>query len=180
MLESNTNFDIKQHLIQRHVDLYLHKPHLSESTATFMLYNLSGKIVGYQKYMPLNKDKSRNDFNGRYYTYRSNDSICVFGLESYASNSTVFLTEGIFDAVRLTKRGCCAIALLTNAPNSSMLNFIDLLPNKIVAISDNDDGGKLFKKKIRHVANAVITCTQHKDLGDSPESFVDQLINYFN
>jgi hypothetical protein len=92
----------------------------------------------------------------------------------------LFLTEGIFDAVRLTKRGCSAIALLTNSPNTSMLNFIGLLPNKIVAISDNDAGGKLFKKKIGLVANAVITCTYHKDLGDSLESFVDELINYFN
>jgi len=180
MLDLNMNFDIKQHLIDRHVDLDLHRPNLSESSATFMLYNLSGKIVGYQRYMPLNTDRARNDFNGRYYTYRMNQEIAIFGLESYKANSTVIITEGIFDAVRLTKRGCTALALLTNAPNSSMLNSISLLPNRIVAIVDNDDGGKLFKKKIVQVANAIITCTHNKDLGESSEDFVDNIINYFN
>lgn len=180
MLESNTNFDIKSHLIERHVDLDLHKPSLSETSATFMLYSLTGKLVGYQRYMPLNEKLCSNNLNGRYYSYRSNDEIAIFGLESYKADSTVYLTEGIFDAVRLTKKGCSALALLTNAPNSSMLNFISLLPNNIVAIIDNDDGGKFFEKKIRHVANALVKCTHFKDLGDSPESFVDELITYFN
>lgn len=179
-LESNTSFNIQSHLIDRHVNLDLHKPVISDTSATFMLYNLSGKLVGYQRYMPLNQDKCRNDFDGRYYTYRVSDELCVFGLESYKPNSTVFITEGIFDAVRMTKRDCSAIALLTNAPNSSMLNFISLLPNKIVAIVDNDEGGKFFKKKIGHVVNAIITCTHFKDLGESSEDFVDYIINNFN
>jgi hypothetical protein len=180
MQESNMNFDIKSHLIQRHVDLDLHKPSLSETNATFLLYSLTGKLVGYQRYMPLNAKLCSNNLNGRYYSYRSNDEIAIFGLESYKANSTVFITEGVFDAVRLTKRGCCALALLTNAPNSSMLNFLSLLPNKIVAVVDNDEGGKFFKKKIRHVSNAIITCTHCKDLGESSEDFVDFIINYLN
>ena len=174
------NFDIKSHLIDRHVDLDLHKPHLSETSATFMLYSLTGKLVGYQRYMPLREKLCSNNPNGRYYTYRSNDEICIFGLETYKPNSTVYITEGIFDAVRLTKRGCTAFALLTNSPTTSVLNFISLLPNSIVAIIDNDTGGKFFRKKIGHVANAIVTCTHFKDLGDSPESFVDTIINYLN
>lgn len=180
MLESNTNFDIKSHLLERHVNLDLHKVSLSELSATFMLYNFSGKLVGYQRYMPLNAKLCSNAPDGRYYTYRSNDEIAIFGLETYRKNSTVYLTEGIFDAVRLTKKGLCAFALLTNAPNSSMLNFISLLPNNIVSIIDNDEGGRFFEKKIRHVSNAIVKCTHYKDLGESSEDFVDNLIQYFN
>jgi len=174
------NFDIKSHLIERHVDLGLHKPYISDLSATFMLYNLSRKLVGYQTYMPLNKKLCANDINGRYYTYRISGEICIFGLETYKPNNTVYITEGIFDAVRLTKLGRSAFALLTNSPNSSMLNFISLLPNNIVAIVDNDDGGKIFKKKIAPVCNAIVTCTHFKDLGESSESFVEEIISYFN
>lgn len=179
MLELNMSFDVKSHLIDRHVDLELHRPAIADLGATFMLYNFSGKIVGYQIYSPLNEKLCSNNPNGRYFTYRSNDEICVFGLETYKPDATVFLTEGIFDAVRLTKHGCTAFALLTNSPNSSMLNFISILPNKIVAITDNDEGGRFFEKKIRHVANHIVPCMDFKDLGDSPESFVKQIITKF-
>lgn len=173
------SFDIKSHLIERYVDLDLHKPSTTDLSATFMLYNLSGKLVGYQRYMPLNEKLCSNNPYGRYFTYRSNDEICIFGLETYKSDATVFIVEGIFDAVRLTRRGCTAFAVLTNAPNSSMLNFISLLPNQIVSVVDDDEGGDFFEKKVRHVSDAIVKCTHFKDLGESSEDFVDQLITNY-
>jgi hypothetical protein len=46
--------NIKTHLKQRHLDLELHRPILDEelNIATFLLYNLSGQLVGYQQYQP--------------------------------------------------------------------------------------------------------------------------------
>jgi len=52
--------NIKTHLKHRHLDLELHRPILDEelNIATFLLYNLSGQLVGYQQYNPLGDKKS--------------------------------------------------------------------------------------------------------------------------
>jgi hypothetical protein len=54
--------NIKTHLKQRHLDLELHRPILDEelNIATFLLYNLSGQLVGYQQYNSLGDKKVFN------------------------------------------------------------------------------------------------------------------------
>jgi len=158
------------------VDFNIHTPSISKDSATFFLYNLSGQIVGYQRYMPLNFKKKRNDEMGRYYTYRSNN-IGIFGLETYTLDCPcVFLTEGIFDAVRLTRRGCCALALLCNNPDSSLYNFLHCLGKPLVSICDKDIGGRSLRKVGHYFEESP-----EKDLGVSDESFVDYLIKtYYN
>jgi hypothetical protein len=170
---------MKDHLKSRYVNFKVHHPVITEQTATFLLYNYNGQLVGWQRYAPNNEHLSNNCFDGKYYTFRSCSHIAVFGLESVDCDSRViFITEGIFDAVRLTSKGIPAIALLTNSPNSSMLNFLGCLGRKLVGVCDNDKGGEFLKKKLCKIANNFYTpCA--KDLGESSEEEVDNLINKF-
>jgi len=171
------SFSITEHINTRHVDTILHRPILTENSATFLLYNLSAQLTGWQKYSPLLPHLSANKTDGRYYTYRVPHLIALFGLESYTSSTQrVFVTEGIFDAVRLTKYGECALALLTNSPNSSMLNFLYCLPNQITAICDNDIGGRALSLRMKKITNSIIT-PPSKDLGDASETFIQDIIN---
>jgi hypothetical protein len=171
--------DMINHLRSRHINIDLHKPSISNTTATFFLYNFSGQIVGWQKYSPNNKKTSCNDTQGRYYTYRSNDRIALFGLESITNNTnTIFVTEGIFDAARLTNKGCGAVALLTNSPNSSIKNFLYCISKKLVIVCDSDVGGDFLRKSLKGFGYNFYTPSA-KDLGEAEESEVQKLINTF-
>jgi len=168
------------HLKSRDVDITLHKPAIAKDSATFICYNFSGQLVGWQRYSPNKKSMCSNDPDGRYYTYRSSSHISIFGLETYNSNTKcIFLTEGIFDSTRLTKRGVTAFALLTNSPNSSMLNFLACLPQRIIAICDNDKGGDFLRKRLHNIASDFIVPTA-KDLGEETTDFVEHLIKEYN
>lgn len=168
------------HLKSRDVDFKLHNPIISNESATFICYNLSGQIVGWQRYSPNRKSLCSNDPEGRYYSYRSPSHISIFGLETYSLNSKcIFVTEGIFDCTRLTKRGATAFALLTNSPNSSMLNFLACLPQNIIAICDNDKGGEFLKKSLQNITSKFIV-PRAKDLGEETTDFVEDLITKYN
>jgi hypothetical protein len=170
---------MKSHLMSRYVDIKLHRPIFTKQTATFLLYNYNGQLVGWQRYAPNNKHLSNNSFSGKYYTYRSNSQIAVFGLESVNLNSEIiFITEGIFDAVRLTAKGFSAIALLTNAPNSSMLNFLSCLGRQLVGICDNDNGGMFLKTKLSKITKNFYT-PSCKDLGESSDFEIKTIINTY-
>jgi hypothetical protein len=170
---------LKCHLEDRHMNLDLHNVILSDQVATILLYNLSGQLVGYQRYNPSfpsafpGDGKQSNLRDRRYYNYVSEGKIGLFGLESFHLNSPcVFVTEGVFDACRLTKRGACAVAMLTNTPSSSMKNFLRCLAKPLIAICDNDAAGR----KLRSVGHYYETVQEGKDLGECPEDFVDFLL----
>jgi hypothetical protein len=101
---------ILEHLQLRHMNLAIHTAWLDEveDVATFPLWNLSGKMIGYQSYRPSGIKKVFNHpKEGRYYTYRKNLDIGVWGLESWKFSNTLFVTEGIFDACRCHGCKCC-------------------------------------------------------------------------
>lgn len=173
------DFNLKDHLLSRHIDFDVHTVYMSDSKATFMLYNLSGQIIGYQKYDPLSPNRSCNSIDGRYYTRRTNH-ICVFGLETITLNTNLlYITEGIFDVARLTSKGCSGIALLTNSPNSSMINFLDCLSYKLLLVSDNDKGGDILRKALTPIIDDHII-PPYKDLGEATEDYVDSIIKHYH
>jgi len=172
-------FDLKSHLISRDVDFDIHRVHTSETQATFLCYNLSGQLTGYQRYSPLAPSLSKNSPQGKYFTYRSN-LVSIFGLETLTmASKTVFITEGIFDITRLTKHGLTGIALLTNSPSTSLKNFLSCLPQKLILIPDNDDGGEFLKKSLTGIFDDIII-NPYKDLGEASESFIYELRNNSN
>jgi hypothetical protein len=170
--------NLEQHLKERHLDMTLHKPilHQESGVVTFLLFNLSGQIVGYQQYRPnANKDKKNDPKEGRYFTKIRKQTVSVFGVESlHLTPNVVFVTEGVFAAARLTSRGVSALAVLSNDPTQDCRNFLRCLSRKVVVVCDNDSAGRKLAK-----VGDVAVFTEDKDLGDSAESFVEQLIAKF-
>jgi len=169
---------LKQHLQSRHLDLDLHRPMLddAEGVATFYLWNLSGQLVGYQQYRPLGDKKPNNNPKlGKYYTYRKQPTLAVWGVESLdLSPNVVFLTEGVFDAARLTSRGYSALAVLTNNPSPDLRNWLTCLNRRVVAVCDNDSAGRKLAK-----FGDLVLFTEDKDLGDSSDEFVTKVLKDF-
>lgn len=183
VVKPTSSKEMEEHLLSRHVNFNVHSPSYNSEIATFLLYNLSGQIVGYQRYNPSfpsafpGDGKQSNLRDRRYYNYVSHGQIGLFGLESYSSNAKViFVTEGIFDACRLTKRGASCFAMLTNNPSSSMRNFLLCLGKPIVAICDGDAAGV----KLRKVGHCYETVQDGKDLGECPETFVNFLLEKYS
>jgi hypothetical protein len=167
-----------EHLKKRHLDLELHRPvlDLENDVATFYLWNLSGNFCGYQQYRRFGEKKPQNNpKEGKYFTYRKQPTLAVWGVESlHLSPNVVFLTEGVFDACRLTEKGYSALAVLSNNTGWDLKNFLFMLNRKVVAVCDNDDAGKRLAK----FGDVSVFCEDH-DLGDSTDEFVNNLVLQF-
>lgn len=171
--------NILQHLKDRHLDVDLHAPVVDSDNgvATFYLWNPSGQIVGYQQYRPLaGKDRKNDPKEGRYFTIRNHSTLAVWGVESlHLTPNVLFVTEGIFDAARLTKKGVSAIAVLSNNPTADLKNWLVCLNKTVVVVADNDTAGqKLVKFGDYHTYTK-----SDKDLGDCSDSEVDDIISAF-
>jgi len=169
---------LTDHLRARHLDLNLHRPMIDdeEGVATFYLWNLSGQLVGYQQYRPgADKQAKNHPKDGRYYTYRKQPTVAVWGVETlYLTPRVVFVTEGIFDACRLTERGVSALAVLSNDPSADVGNFLSMLNRLVVVVADNDKAGRRLAK-----FGNVAVFTDEKDLGDANDEFVVNLVRRF-
>lgn len=167
-----------EHLKKRHLDLELHRPvlDLENDVATFYLWNLSGKFCGYQQYRRFGEKKPQNNpKQGKYFTYRKQPTLAVWGVESlHLSPNVVFLTEGVFDACRMTERGYSALAVLSNNTGWDLKNWLGMLNRKVVAVCDNDDAGRRLAK----FGDVAVFCEDH-DLGDSTDEFVNNLVLQF-
>ncbi len=169
---------VLEHLKDRHVDLNLHRPWIDEveRVAVFYLYNLSGSIIGYQQYRPdADKMKENHPKEGRYFTYRKQPTLAVWGVESlHLTPHVVFLTEGVFDAARLTERGYSALAVLTDDPTKDLRNWLSMLNRKVVAVCDNDKAGRRLAK-----FGDVAVFTEDKDLGEATDEYVTRLLETY-
>ena len=167
-----------EHLKKRHLDLELHRPvlDLENDVATFYLWNLSGKFCGYQQYRRFGEKKPQNNpKQGKYFTYRKQPTLAVWGVESlHLSPNVVFLTEGVFDACRLTEKGYSALAVLSNNTGWDLKNWLSMLNRKVVAVCDNDDAGR----KLAKFGDVSVFCEDH-DLGESSDEFVNTLVARF-
>jgi DNA primase len=169
---------VAEHLKERHLNTELHRPMVDEveRVATFLLYNLSGQVVGYQQYRPEGEKKPQNNpKQGKYFTYRKQPTLGVWGVESlHLSPHVVFVTEGVFDAARLTERGYSAVAVLSNNTGWDLKNWLGMLNRRVVAVCDNDDAGR----KLAKFGDVSVFCEDH-DLGDSSDEFVTELLRKY-
>lgn len=172
--------NITEHLKERHLNLKLHRPVLDEelNIATFFCWNLSGQLVGYQQYNPSGDKKIfNNKLEGRYYTYRKIPTVTIWGVESlYLSDGPIYLTEGIFDACRMTNVGYSGLATLANNPPKDYKNWLQLLHRPIIAVCDNDTAGIKLAKFGDHVE----IVPGNKDLGESNDDYVSYLIQKYS
>ena len=169
--------DLVEHLRSRHLDLKLHRPMLDEAegVATFYLWNLSGQLVGYQQYRPKGEKRPQNNpKEGKYFTYRKQPTLAVWGVESLKYPGSLFVCEGVFDAWRLTEVGCAAVAVLSNNTGWDLKNWLSCLNRRVVAVCDNDAAGR----KLAKFGDDVVY-TFEKDLGDSSEDYVKSLVLHY-
>lgn len=134
---------MKSHLLGRCLDPASYPTSLvhTDVDATFLLWDFSGRLCGYQVYNP---SYPKNHYNTprecRYFTYSTYQG--VWGLE-FPLKGTVFVVEGVFDAARLHSLGHSAIAVLGNNP-LGLKSFFECLPYRKVALCDGDKAGLLL------------------------------------
>lgn len=141
-----------EHLRSRGINpkLYRLSKCYSTNKITFLLYNLSGQIVGYQHYRPLIEEKGvkNNPKLGRYFTKLPKATIGVFGLELLnPKDKRLFVVEGVFKAGVLHRLGYNAIAVLGANPVPLRGWFKAMRGQwKLIAIGDADKAGKELVK----------------------------------
>jgi len=180
-------FNLIDHLVGRHIQFERYgsitiDDNDVDPSATFILYNLSGQIVGYQTYRPLqDKERRNHETLGRYYSYvkiegddqtKGKRAIGVWGLETFDYKPDVlFVTEGIFDAIRVHNLGYPAVALLSNNPKR-LYSWLNSLNRRIIAICDSGDAGK----KLAKMGHSAAFCTEGNDLGSLSDEEVLKII----
>ena len=183
--------DMRTHLLSRHVDLELHRVWYNDTdrVAVFPLWSLADQLVGYQAYRPEASKVQKNDEKGKYYTYRGEKlfpkhckTVAVWGLESWYLSTTLFVTEGVFDAARLTALGYSAVALLSNDPSKSTRNWLYIVRQSRPVVSVCDPGSAGVKlAKVGHTSHVVNVPGQpDADLSDAPDSYVYNLLQNVN
>ena len=186
----NPGDDMTAHLKSRGIDASKTRYVLDEDSGDtfFFLYNLSGQMVGYQKYNPL-YDKKGQDARKmgdpkktKYYNWVGDEpegkKIAVWGLESTSfTDKYLFITEGIFDIARAHQAGYPGIAVLCNDPSPQLANWLKTLPQTKIVIYDNDKAGE----KLRKLGDYSFSVEGGKDLNDLSEEeakeFLDDIIN---
>lgn len=171
--------DIHQHLLDRHFsEEEIIKSALiideQESITTFLMYNASGQLTGYQEYRP-KASKEKNNIRGesRYWTYMVKGNVSYWGQHSLDRDKRVlFLTEGIMDAARLSSNGYQAIATLSNNPKH-LRRLIDIwkATNRVIALCDNDKAGRALGK----FAHECIV--MESDVNDASEEELSDIFN---
>jgi hypothetical protein len=156
--------DVLAHLHSRSLnpDRYQTSVFWDDSVANFYLWNLSGQLVGYQQYRPDGNKKECNDRDlGKYYTYNK-DNLAVWGLETLKYRSDIlFITEGVFDAVKFHALNLPAIAVLANNPKS-LRPWLFSLPRVTIAACDDDDAGR----KLANSCQYAFSPGDGRDFGD--------------
>lgn len=168
------NTAVGKNLENRHIVAGFHYPIVDEEdeVATFLLWNLSGQVVGFQQYRPFVYEKNTNNpREARYFTITKPGTVAVWGCEHLnLSPDVVFVTEGIFDAVRFHKYGYSAIATLGSSPNNDTVQWLRSLGRTVVAVLDSDNAGKKLSK-VGH-----ISFTSTSDPGDATEEEIRKII----
>ena len=119
---------------------------------TFPLWNLSGQLVGYQKYS-WDKPKSNkvNPIDQKYFTRLPKGTLGFYGLDLLPLGylGPIYLVEGIWEALVGWFFGIPCIAILgvvKKGVDSSKLTWLNTLPNEIIPLCQNDDAGRCLAK----------------------------------
>lgn len=170
---------VLQHLATRKFDVNKHRVWIDEENrvATYPLLNTSGQMCGYQQYRPEGDKKAFNSpREGKYYSHRNKTQHAVWGLESWRFSNTLFVTEGVFDASRLTWVGCSAVAVLANDLDKSLTRWLWTVRRfrKIVTVCDDDKAGR----KLQKFGN-TFHVVEDGDLGDASDEYVENLVKKY-
>ena len=175
--------DIVEHLKSRGMDVGLYRDvpvSVSRNTATFYLWNLSGQLVGCQMYNPAGDKNCRNNpVNSKYFNRMTHQedaiAVGVWGLQYFDISEWdfLFLTEGVFDAVKVLNAGFPCVALLGATVSVSTSGWLASLPHKKVALLDGDVAGRVMK----HLSTVYFNLSDpFKDLGEMPQEDADDFL----
>jgi len=176
----NQELSLAQHLRDRGLMLEMYSDVFVSETdgvATFLLWNLSGQLVGYQVYNPNGTKKEKTNLKNMKYRTQVGGSFHqpVWGLCSIRPETkVVFLVEGVFDAAKLHVAGFAALAIFSSAGSKQLTQFLNLLPYRLISILDNDDSSKSFSSFSDVV---LVTPSPYKDVGEMP---IEELKNFLN
>jgi len=197
----NLRKSLKERLVERRLDTSKFRAWLDEEEycVTFPLWNLSGKMVGYQRYRP-DADKTRHNDprDGRYFTKvnkaawsvveengevvgvtcTKDGNVGVWGMESWYDSPTLFVQEGVFDASALNWYcGVASLAVTTSTPSPSVVNWFWTVSQfrKVVVFCDGDNAG-LKLAKLGHEYHVM---PGGMDMGDASEEYVKEMVRKY-
>lgn len=182
---------MQEHLTKRRLDPGKYKGlQLNKDSAVFLLWKLSGQLVGYQQYSPNapkpnpNNRDARHPSEKKYYTFLGKQGgevkkptalLAAFGVELLdKSKKVVFLAEGVFDVSPLHNRGVNALATLCNDPKH-LKGWLLSQGYTLVALAEGDKAGKRLAK----FAHYVEWLPEGKDPGDMPDEWFDKLVEKY-
>lgn len=186
--------NIKEHLKDRGINIDNNKYVIVDEEniyASFLLFNLSGQLVGYQNYNP-NANKVFHQKSGmakamhtedllkvmRYFTCVTKvgkvDELAVYGLHTIKNyHKYFFITEGIFDINKIHNQELPGISVLSCNPKK-LKSWLSILPQKKIIICDNDNAGR----KLAELGDlSFFVPEKFKDLGDMTD---EQIFNFLN
>jgi len=173
-----TNEELLEHLIGRGLQS-LDGVIIGDGRAHFLLYSLSGKLVGYQRYNPIGDKKSHSNKIGedaKYYTYMAKGENSFWGAHSFNSGLPyIFITEGIFNAVKAQNAGHPCLAMLSSCPSKSSVGFLNMLPQRKIIICDNDGAATGVFRRLR--GTKIYPPKKYGDLGDMPQEEATDFLN---
>ena len=162
-----------EHLLERGLEPTKYHVIIDEEEyiATFLLYDITGKIVGYQRYNPRSTDKKTNDPKlGRYYTYTPRGVDAILGWETDTGTGPLFFVEGVFKQAAVLGAGFNCVSPLGNDPKRLRPLFRILRQKRpLFAIGDGDLGGSNLPKRVGAGCQSLI------DLDEMPVEHVREL-----
>lgn len=181
--------DVKNYLLSRGVDPNRTHVVIDEQSgfATFLLYNLSGQLVGYQQVNPegdknIRAKKSSQTKQSlsslmKYFTFVGNEGktkkIAVWGTDTIGHEGHVFVTEGVFDIAKVHNFGEPGIAVLSNNPKQ-LRPWFKAMGKLVIAINDNDAAGS----KLSGIADVNYSVPDpYKDLGEMTQEEANEFLS---
>ena len=173
-------FNIFQHLIDRHCDFTSDKsviPDPVNNVVTFLIWNLSGELVGYQRYNPLTEDKKTNNpKEARYFTRVRKGRYAPYGLEQYTQDEPLYIVEGVFDLFSMRKAGATnVLAVLGSKPPNNFFDFLKSHQNEIIRVVDGTGDDKV--KRLNFGEDRAIMCPDGEDANSLPTEKLKEMIN---
>lgn len=168
----------REHLLSRNYDpaLYLNQTIDEENNLlTVHVYNLDGKLTGYQCYNPTGDKKTKIVAGAKYITYTMKGEKAFWGLETIDySKDTLYVVEGLFKASALHRLGLNAICVFGN--NAKHLSDVLLSFNmKLIAVCDNDDAGLILGRSVERMSGSYVVFD--KDLDEYDLSELELIFN---
>lgn len=129
------------------------------------------KLIGYQRYR-WNEPKIRGNQehgNQRYFTYVSEayKGMAIYGWDNCFGHGPLIVTEGIFDALKVTNCWWDCVALLTNQPTKQFKDWFRMVTRGrcVCAVLDQ---GEPTDRWLQLADYVWYPPSQYKDLGDMP------------